>query len=336
MRWEGQPDCPPRRCDFPWRLDVLAVKLCLLLMPLLLTSLPAAESSAESLATKGAQVRRDAAKNVTELWVWDKVVMTPDDFLAVKAMPALKTLFMRQITRQLDDEMLAVLGPMPSVEYLYTNMATISDDGLKELATWTGLKNLTLIHWGYAQGWKPFPARTTVIGSGLKHLAALPQLAKLDLGGARIDDSALSVVATITTLEELRLFHCGAVSDDGVAALAALPKLRAVQFGSPRITDRTLEYLSRMPTITTIEIDETWLTYANGFRYLKSLSGLTSVVMKNVVADATDVAALKADHPQAKIEWTQPDEKMLAKLTAEKARATKDPAAKDPAKKPQP
>lgn len=287
--------------------------------------LPAAESAADSLAAKGAQVRRNQAKAVTEVWVWDKVILTPEDYSAIKAMPSLKTLFLRQLTRQLDDEMLVVLGPLPSVEYLYTNMATISDDGLKSLATWTGLKHLALIHWGYAQGWKPFPARTTVIGAGLQHLAALPQLSKLDLGGARIDDSALRAVATIRTLEELRLFHAGAVSDDGVAALSALPKLRSVQFGSPRITDRTLEHLSRMPTITAIEIDETWLTYEGGFRHLKTLSGLASVVMKNVTVSEADLARLKADHPTTRIEHSTPDAKMLAKLQAEKARIAPKP-----------
>jgi hypothetical protein len=283
-------------------------------------------TSVEALVAKGVQVKRNAAKEVSEVWVWDKTAFTVADFAAIKTMTSVKALFFRQITRQLDDEMLTLLGPMPSVDYLYTNMATISDDGMKSLAGWTGLQRLTLIHWGWANGWKPFPSASAKISQGLAQLAALPKLKHLDIGGARIDDSALAAVATIKTLEEVRLFHAVAVSDAGVPSLANLPMLRAVQFGSPRLTDLALEHLSKIPTLTEIEMDETWLTYANGFRHLKSLTNLTSVTLKNVICDEADIAALKADHPQAKIEWTTPDEKMLAKLTAEKASIAKSQA----------
>jgi hypothetical protein len=286
----------------------------------------AAEASAgiDSLAKKGVQIKRDTSKNISELWIYDKVNLTIDDFHTIKEMPELKTLFMRQISRQLDDELLGLLGPMTSVETLYTNMATISDDGMKSLAKWTNLKQLNLIHWGWANGWRQFPNQSTKIGQGLSHLATLPHLKSLDLGGSRIDDSALAAVTAIKTLEELRLFHAVAVSDAGIPGLATLPKLRVVQFGSPRISDLALEHLSKITTLTHIEMDETWLTYANGFRYLKALPHLSRIILKNVITDEVDIAALKADHPQAQIEWTKPDEKMLTKLVAEKAKFDKD------------
>jgi hypothetical protein len=101
--------------------------------------------------------------------------------------------------------------------------------------------------------------------------------------------------------------------------LAALPRLKSIQFGSTRITGLALEHLGKMRTLEEIEIDETWLSYEAGFRHLKNLPILKSVTLKDVVARESDIEKLKADHPQAKITWTSPDEKKLAKMNTEKA-----------------
>jgi hypothetical protein len=282
----------------------------------------AGEAGVDALAAKGVKFGKSGGE-VREVWVYDGVKLTPEDFQIIAGLPAVRTLFLRQLTRQLDDEMLVVLGEKPTVTNLSTNMATVSDDGLRHLATWTALEKLSLIHWGWANGWRPFPDKSTVIGQGLKHLAALPALKSLDLGGARIDDSALTAVATLTTLDEVRLFHAVAVGDDGVAKLAALPKLARIQLGSVRFSDRTVEILSRMPTLTDIELDEVILTWDGGLTHLTRLPALKKLTLKNVTLSEADLSQLKSALPQVTVTWNAPDEKTLAKLTAERARLAK-------------
>jgi Leucine-rich repeat (LRR) protein len=277
-------------------------------------------SSVESLVTKGVKVKRNAAKQVTEMWVQDQTTLTEADFRAIKKMRSLKTLFLRQPSRQLDDDMLSLLGPMPSVEYLYTNMATISDEGMQLLSKWKGLRRLTMIHWGWSEGWKALPSAEQMPGKGLACLAALPNLTQLDIGGSRIDDSALTAVGAIKSLEELRLFHAIAITDAGVPALSVLPNLRSLQFGSPQVTDLALKHLSRFPNLTDIEVDETILSYAGGFRHLKALVKLKTITLKDVVSESADIAALQADHPDAKIVWTSPNETVRSKIIVAKAK----------------
>lgn len=159
-------------------------------------------------------------------------------------------------------------------------------------------------------------------GKELAHLAKLPKLIKLNLGGARIDDSALAFVSQIKQLEDLKLFHAVAVGDAGIPALAALTKLKVIEFGSVRITDRALEHLSKMPSLEEIHLAETWLTYEGGLRHLKQLPNLKKLKLKDVVVAAEDPEKLKTELPGLAVELKAPDEKMLAKMTAEKTKLT--------------
>src|SRR5262249_55630198 len=124
------------------------------------------------------------------------------------------------------------------------------------------------------------------------------------------------------------LFHTFAVTDDGMPALQALPDLRVIKLGpqyTPRITDATLRHLSAIPSLEEIHITETWLTYADGFVYLKKLSKLNLVSIPNVVAEPGEVEMLKKDLPNVKVVWNPPDEAKTAQTRQafERARAKK-------------
>ena len=62
---------------------------------------------------------------------------------------------------------------------------------------------------------------------------------------------------------------------------------------------------------------ETCLTYGQGFVHLKKLPKLKLISLEKLIATDEDVAKLKADHPQAKVKWTQPNEETIKKTKAE-------------------
>ena len=65
-----------------------------------------------------------------------------------------------------------------------------------------------------------------------------------------------------------------------------------------------------------ITIGETWLTYDKGFVNLKKLPGLKLISLEKLIATDEDVAKLRADHPQAEVKWTKPDEETIKKTKA--------------------
>jgi hypothetical protein len=72
-------------------------------------------------------------------------------------------------------------------------------------------------------------------------------------------------------------------------------------------TDASLAHLAEIPTLEEIHYSEAWLTYAQGFVHLKKLPRLRLIALAKVLATTDDVARLKADHPSAEIQWTEPD-----------------------------
>jgi hypothetical protein len=221
----------------------------------------------------------------------------------------------------LDDQSLAALGAMESVDDFFANGAKLTDDGMKGFAGWTRLKHLGFDHWG----WFETPDKK-MVGRGLAHLAKLPKLESIRLGGCRIDNAATTALAEIKTLEKLDLYHANAIDDAGIAALRALPKLRTIVLGpqyQPRITDASLEHLSKMRTLEVIDVSETWLTYDAGFKHLVKLPNLKTLKLTNVLATKADIERLRRECPSLTVAWTQPDEATAAKmrLTFERKRA---------------
>lgn len=197
----------------------------------------------------------------------------------------------------------------------------------KGFAGWKNLRHLGLDHWG----WKGRGDSKDLVGPGLAHLAACPNLESIRLGGCKIDDNAAPALAKIKTLQRLDLFHAKGITDAGLPALAALPNLRylrlAPQF-TPRITDAGLEHLAKFPALEELEIGETVLTYENGLSHLKGLATLRKLKLDKVVIAEEDLARAKAELLTAVIEWTPPD-----KAAAERARAAFDRARTKAAKK---
>lgn len=279
--------------------------MTLLAMLLLQVDLPALEA-------KGVKLRKDKAGAVIELGAGGKVALTLEDYKAIGSLKTLKKLNLSSETTPFDDAAAEAVGNLDALEQFFSNGAKLTDEGFRGLAGWKSLQQFGLDHWFRAK--KDVP-----IGAGLAHLAALPKLESIRLGGCMIGNDAMEALAKIKTLRKLDVFHTFAVTDEGMSHLKNLPELRILIAGpqyTPRITDDSLRRLAEVKTLEEIHLTETWLTWENGFRHLQALPNLKKLAIPKVVAEAADVDRLKAQLPALAVEWTSPDEATIEKTKA--------------------
>ena len=122
------------------------------------------------------------------------------------------------------DAGLSKLAPLGRLEVLRLGETAVTDSGLKALAATRSLKSLSL------------DGCRGVRGSGLRSLAALPDLQVLVLNGSPIDDDGMVAIGTLAHLSELHL-EGTSVSDAGLARLRGLTSLRKVFLHGSRCTD---------------------------------------------------------------------------------------------------
>ena len=99
---------------------------------------------AKLLKDKGAEVTESKGV-VTALTIKDGSKLTDDDFRQLTRLTHFKML---DLSNCLNDDRLAQLTALVGLEYLQTNLAQITDDGLKPLAQLKSLKNLKFFHPG--------------------------------------------------------------------------------------------------------------------------------------------------------------------------------------------
>ena len=99
---------------------------------------------AKVLKDKGAEVTESDGV-VTGLTVKDGSKLTDDDFRQLTRLGRLKTL---DLSNCLNDERISQLTALEGLEYLQTNLAQVTDDGLKPLARLKNLKTLKFFHPG--------------------------------------------------------------------------------------------------------------------------------------------------------------------------------------------
>jgi hypothetical protein len=134
----------------------------------------------------------------------------------------------------------------------------VGDAGLKHLAGLTGLRRLNL-------------AATAVSDAGLKHLAGLRELRLLSLGHcAGVSDRGLAVVGRLARLEALYLDGTG-VSDAGLKHLRGLARLRILSLGHcMKVSDTGLGHLERLPRLAEVYLDFTAVSAAGVARLRKA------------------------------------------------------------------
>jgi hypothetical protein len=264
------------------------------------------------LEAKGVKVKKTPAGVVIELHMGGLKGITIEDYRTVGQCRNIVTLNLSAEDQRFNDEAAAQLTGLDRLEKFFSNGAQLTDDGFKSLASWKSLRQIGFDHWFRTLKDQP-------IGAGLAHLAALPNLESLRLGGCMIGREAMEAVATIKTLKKLDVFHTFYVNDDALLPLQKLPELRILIAGpqfQPRLTDEALRILSGVKSLEEISLTETWLTYDGGFKHLAALPRLKKLSIPKVVASEEDVKKLKAELPALVVEWTQPDEATIEKTKA--------------------
>ena len=271
--------------------------------------LPAAHaeepSPVDPAKINGAEVV-EVKKEVVGLNLKDATVPTEEDYRKIRQLDHLKTL---SFGRGLDDARLKLLAGMPQIESFTTNGAHITDDGIRTMATFPALHNLTFFHPG-----KDFH------GVGLAALADLPNLESFSVGGSTaFADPGLAAVAQLTHLREIRVWHTGATIE-GVKALGALKGLRSLVLGQrlsakPPVTlnDDTVAVLADFPALESLTLQEARLSLP-ALGKLKGLSKLKRLTLDGIDLSEADLAALRQQLPGVEIKWTAPSEPGLRRI----------------------
>jgi hypothetical protein len=259
------------------------------------------------LKAKGVTVA-EAKGIATAVTVPDKVKLTDQEFGQIGRLTHLKTL---DLNNCLNDERITQLTSLTELEYLQTNLAKITDDGVKPLAKLQNLRNLKLFH--------PGPSFS---GAGLAHLAELPHLERLTVAGSlAFNDEGMVAVAKLTKLQEFRTWHAGA-TQEGVKKLKDLKNLKSLNLGQRLTykqpacpTDDTIPILTDLKSLEALQLSEARLTF-KALQQLKQLPALKKLTLDGIDIPKTDVERLMKELPMVKIEWTEPNEAYKKRIQA--------------------
>jgi len=257
------------------------------------------------LKEKGVAVT-ETKEVVTAVVVSDGKKLTDADFGQLGRLVHLKSL---DLNNGLNNERLALLADLVELEYLQTNLAQITDDGLKPMARLKNLRNLKFFH--------PGPSFS---GAGLAHLAELPHLQQLTVAGSlSFNDEGMAAVAKLTRLQEFRTWHGGA-TQEGVKKLKELPNLKSLNLGQRLTykppacpTDETIALLVDLKSLEMLQLSEARLTFT-ALQQLKQLPALKKLTLEGIEVPKADVERLKKELPMLKIEWTEPNDTYLKRI----------------------
>jgi hypothetical protein len=245
---------------------------------------------------------------VTGVAVRDGKKVEDADFAQIGQLSHMKTL---DLNACLTDARLAHLTGLVALESLGTNVADVTDDGLKPLAKLKSLRTLKFFH----------PGRS-FSGSGLAHLAELPNLQSLTVAGSlAFNDDGLAAVATLTHLREFRTWHAGG-TNEGVKRLKKLTNLKSLNLGQ-RLTykppacpnDDTIAIVAEFQSLETLQLGESRLTLA-ALQQLKQLKALKKLTIDGIDMRKADVERLQKELPGVKIDWTEPNEAYRKRIQA--------------------
>ena len=260
----------------------------------------AADPASEVVAKiTGAEITK-TKNELTGLSFKDCKSLTEADYRQVRQLEGLKSL---SFGFGLDDASLKTLEGMPAIESFTTNGMTVSDEGIRTLASFKALRNICFFHPG-----KNFQ------GSGLKALAQLPNLESFSVGGSmEFSDPGMAAVATLVHLKGFRTWHTG-VTVEGVKALSALKELKTLAIGQrlsmkPPVTlnDETVAVIAEFSSLEALTLQEARLSLP-ALTKLKQLPNLKRLTLDGIDIPESDIAALKQELPKAEIKWTAPNE----------------------------
>lgn len=277
---------------------------------LLLALLIGAADDAEvvqQLREKGVKVTE--SKGVaTSAEVGDCSKWTDDDFKVLARLSHLKSL---SFGPGLGDAHLPLLSGLAELESLQTNLALVTDDGLKGLAGFKSLKIVKFFHPGKAFS-----------GRGLAALAEMPSLERLTVAGSlAFNDDGMAAVGRLTRLKEFRTWHAGQTLE-GVKQLKNLPNLKSLTLGQrlaykppTTVSNETLDVLATLKSLETLQLEEARLS-VDALAKLRQLPDLKKLTLEGIDLPEADVERLRGDLPKVDLKWTKPNEVYQKRIDA--------------------
>jgi hypothetical protein len=261
----------------------------------------------KKLKDKGAEITEK--KGVARaLSLDDGSKWTASEFKQVGQLTHIKNL---TLSKCLDDEMLGHLSTLVELEMLQTNLAEITDDGLKRLVP---LKKLRIV--------KFFHPSKSFTGSGLAALNELPNLESLTVAGSlSFGDEGMAAVAKLTRLKQLRTWHAGQTIE-GIKKLKDLKNLTSLTLGQRLtyqppafVTDEAIGILVELKSLEFLQLEEARLTFS-ALSQLKQLPQLNKLNLEGIDVPEADVERLRKELPKVEITWKKPSEVFQKRIHA--------------------
>lgn len=153
---------------------------------------------------------------------------------------------------------LPIMGSFKGLKGVALLGANVDVQGVKQLATMTGLESLHISTAGGA-----------AIGpDALPHLARLTRLRRLALPGAALTGERFQELAALTMLDDLDLGQA-AITDAGLRELAQLGTVKFLNLAGTQITDAGLPLLAKLNRLEYLRLDDTQVSDA-GVRALQN------------------------------------------------------------------
>jgi hypothetical protein len=234
-----------------------------------------------------------------------------DGVTAITGLGALTTLNLNGAPGMITDAFIARIATVGSLRDLVFNGADVSDAGVRQLAALPRLRSLTLFH--------PSRGRADFTGAGIAALASLPDFERLTVAGGTVGDAALTAIAALPRLRELRLWH-NLETVDGLRRLAGLTQLRTLTLGQrlpgreatpPSLCDAALAAIAGITSLEELSLQQAHLTL-EALAGLKQLPKLKKLTATQIDLPAADIDRLRAALPGVAIAWTAMSEQEAA------------------------
>lgn len=147
-----------------------------------------------------------------------------------------------------EDQQLAILRGLNSVEKLEISGSKVTSQGVKHLA---GLTKLYMLHLDGTQ----------VGDDGLASLVRLHDLSVLSLDNTRVTDAGLAQLQQMPQLERLYL-NGTSITDAGLAHLAKLENLKELSLVETNVSDAGLVHLKGLKNLEMLKVHDTRVTQA--------------------------------------------------------------------------
>lgn len=153
----------------------------------------------------------------------------------------------------------------PQLTHLDLSLTRITDQGMQELKSASGIVDLNL---RFAE---------SVTDEGLAAIKTWKRLKRLNVHGTKISDTTLDHIAGITTIESLDI-GSAMITDVGLERLSSLVNLRELTMGGNELGDAGLQALRQLPGLTFLDLNGRQGTDSNVWTLNMTDTGLDALL----------------------------------------------------------